>query len=67
VAHAAVGVTLPNFLGKSTEITGRVTNLFDTRYETAGYVDFPAPAYAPTPVWIPAATRAFFVGVKTSL
>jgi iron complex outermembrane receptor protein len=67
VAHAALGVTLPDFLGKQTEITGRVTNLFDTHYETAGYVDFPAPAYAPTPVWIPAATRAFFVGVKTSL
>ena len=67
VAHAAASVTLPDFLGKRTEITGRVTNLFDTHYETAGYVDYPAPSFAPTPVWIPAATRAFFVGVKTSL
>ena len=52
---------------EQTEVTAHVTNLFDARYETAGYVDYPAPSFAPTPVWIPAATRAFFVGVKASL
>ena len=68
VAHAAFGLALPGLFGsKQTEVTARVTNLFDQRYETAGYVDYPAPSFAPTPVWIPAATRAFFVGVKASL
>ena len=68
VAHAAFGLALPGLFGsRQTEVTARVTNLFDTHYETAGYVDYPAPSFAPTPVWIPAATRAFFVGVKASL
>jgi iron complex outermembrane receptor protein len=62
VAHAALALRLG-----TTEVTARVSNLFDRRYETAGYVDFPAPAYLPTPVWIPAATRSVFVGAKVSL
>jgi len=68
VAHAAVALALPGLFGsKLTEVSARVTNVFDTHYETAGYVDYPAPAFAPTPVCIPAASRAVFVGVKTSL
>jgi len=62
VANAALAWKAP--IG---EFTLRVSNLLDTRYETAGYVDYPAPLYAPTPVWIPAATRSFFFGVKASL
>ena len=68
VAHAALGWSLPGFLGtEASELTVRVSNLFDRRYETAGYVDYPAPAYAPTPVWIPAATRSVLVSLRTSL
>jgi outer membrane receptor protein involved in Fe transport len=68
VANASVAWKAPHFLGsQDTEFTLRVSNLFDTRYETAGYVDYPAPAYAPTPVWIPAATRSFFFGLRASL
>jgi iron complex outermembrane receptor protein len=68
VAHAALALRAPNVLGSTdTELTVRVSNLFDRRYETAGYIDYPAPVYAPTPVWIPAATRSVFVGLKASL
>jgi iron complex outermembrane receptor protein len=68
VANAAFALRTPNFLGsEDTEWTVRVSNLFDRKYETAGYVDFPAPTYAPTPVWIPAATRSVFVGLRASL
>ena len=37
-----------------------------TGYETAGYVDFPAPSYNEVPVWIPAATRSIFASVRAS-
>jgi iron complex outermembrane receptor protein len=68
VANAALGWQFPAALGgREWSVELRVNNLFDTRYETAGYVDYPAPAYAPTPVWIPAATRNFFLGVKAAL
>ncbi|MEP7027737.1 MAG: TonB-dependent receptor, partial [Candidatus Eisenbacteria bacterium] len=68
VANAALAYRVARFLGsESTEVTFRVSNLFDRRYETAGYVDYPAPSYAPTPVWIPAATRSYFVGLRASL
>jgi len=59
--------TFPGALGgRAIELDVRVDNVFDQRYETAGYVDYPAPAFAPTPVWIPAATRSVFAGVKAT-
>jgi len=65
--NAAVGWTLPQAWGtRALALSLRVNNLFDTRYETAGYLDYPAPAFAPTPVWIPAATRNWFAGVKAT-
>jgi hypothetical protein len=48
------------------EIAVRGDNLFDRRYEAAGYVDFPAPAYNEVPVWIPAATRSIFASLRAS-
>ena len=66
-ASAAVGWTLPGALGgRAIALSVRVNNLFDARHETAGYVDYPAPAFAPTPVWIPAATRNVFAAVKAT-
>jgi iron complex outermembrane receptor protein len=66
-ASAAVGWTVPGALGGRTlALSLRVSNLFDARYETAGYVDYPAPAFAPTPVWIPAASRSVFAAVKAT-
>lgn len=63
--NAGARWTFPGALGgRALELDVRVNNIFDARYETAGYVDYPAPAYAPTPVWIPAATRNVFAGVK---
>ncbi len=57
--------TFPGALGgRALELDVRVHNVFDERYETAGYVDYPAPAFTPTPVWIPAATRNVYAGVK---
>ncbi|MGH7724664.1 MAG: TonB-dependent receptor [Candidatus Eiseniibacteriota bacterium] len=68
VANAALGWQFPGaFGGRALTLSLRVMNLFDTRYETAGYVDYPAPDYLPTPVWIPAASRNFFVSAKLSL
>ena len=65
--NAAAGWTLPGALGsRSLGLSLRVSNLFDARYETAGYLDYPAPSFTPTPVWIPAATRSFFAGVKAT-
>jgi iron complex outermembrane receptor protein len=48
------------------EIAVRGDNLFDRRYEAAGYVDFPAPSYNEVPVWIPAATRSIFASLRAS-
>ena len=64
--NAAVHWALPGGAigADALELSLRVHNLFDERYETAGYLDFPAPDFLPTPVWIPAATRSFFAGVK---
>jgi outer membrane receptor protein involved in Fe transport len=63
--NAAVGWTVPEAWGsQGLELSLRVQNVFDERYETAGYLDYPAPSFLPTPVWIPAATRSFFAGVK---
>ena len=65
--NAGARWTFPGALGgRAVEFDLRVNNLFDERYETAGYVDYPAPAYAPTPVWIPAATRNVYAGVKAT-
>jgi iron complex outermembrane receptor protein len=65
--HAALGLSLPRAWGsRALALSLRVDNLFDERYETSGYLDYPAPAFAPTPVWIPAATRRWFAGVKAT-
>lgn len=65
--NAGAGWTLPGAWGsRAIALSLRVHNLFDARYETAGYLDYPAPAFAPTPVWIPAATRHWFAGVKAT-
>jgi iron complex outermembrane receptor protein len=65
--NAAVGWSLPGAWGARTlALSLRVNNLFDERYETAGYLDYPAPSFTPTPVWIPAATRSWFAGVKAT-
>ncbi len=68
VVNALIGWRVAGFVGtRELDLSLRVSNLFDERYETAGYVDYPAPLFAPTPVWIPAATRGVFFGVKTTL
>ena len=65
--NAAAGWSLPGAWGaRAIALSLRVSNLFDERYETAGYLDYPAPSFVPTPVWIPAATRSWFAGVKAS-
>jgi iron complex outermembrane receptor protein len=65
--NAGAGWTFPGaWGGRAIELSVRVRNLFDERYETAGYLDYPAPSFTPTPVWIPAATRSFFAGVKAT-
>jgi iron complex outermembrane receptor protein len=68
VANATLGWRFAGALGmRELDLSLRVSNVFDERYETAGYMDYPAPLFVPTPVWIPAATRGFFFAVKTTL
>jgi iron complex outermembrane receptor protein len=68
VVNALAGWRVAGWAGaRELDLSVRVSNVFDRRYETAGYIDFPAPAFAPTPVWIPAATRSVFVALKTTL
>jgi iron complex outermembrane receptor protein len=65
---ASLAWRMPGLIGtRDFEATLRAINLFDARYETAGYVDYPAPAYLATPVWIPAATRGIYLSVRASL
>ncbi len=65
--NAALGWAFPGaWESRGLALSLRVNNVFDERYETAGYIDYPAPAFAPTPVWIPAATRSWFAGVKAT-
>lgn len=65
--NAALGWTFPEAWGsRGLALSLRVNNVFDARYEAAGYIDYPAPAFAPTPVWIPAATRSWFAGLKAT-
>jgi iron complex outermembrane receptor protein len=64
--NAGAHWTFPGALGgRAIELDLRVNNVFDERYETAGYVDYPDGVTA-TPVWIPAATRNVFAGVKAT-
>ncbi len=67
VADASLTWNARGLLGaKDAEIVVRGDNLFDRKYEAAGYVDFPAPSYNEVPVWIPAATRSVFASVRAS-
>lgn len=68
VANAALGWQIPGVFGaRELTLTLRVNNLFDSRYETAGYVDYPPTSYLATPVWIPAATRNLILSARLSL
>jgi iron complex outermembrane receptor protein len=68
VVNALVGWRVAGWAGvRDLDLSLRATNVLDRHYETAGYVDYPAPTFAPAPVFIPAATRGIFFGVKTTL